>query len=253
MDSEIKNLETKQSDSELKKTENIKKEDNSEIKTKSKKKKSKENVEKDKNDSESDKESLSKKKKSKKSVESDNESDDEVKKITKKQTEKDIKVEDNVELEVKKSKPQNSARRNKKSVFHIVVNTNQPFKTISKDLKEADKKLQNAIEELFYNSKNYAKILKINPYKKEKYINDKFSPDYIRKIEFNEYSTGISPKMKRLHAHIMITVRHKTLVHVNQAFLTQYFKEVLNLKGPYVHVKNASDAVFNLKEYIREQ
>lgn len=242
MDSEIKNSETKQ-------IENIEKEDNSEIKTKSKKKKSKENVEKDKNDSES----VTKTKKSKKTVESDNESDDEVKKITKKHTEKNIKVEDNVELEVKKSKPQNSARRNKKSVFHIVVNTNQPFKTISKDLKEADKKLQNAIEELFYNSKNYAKILKINPYKKEKYINDKFSPDYIRKIEFNEYSTGISPKMKRLHAHIMITVRHKTLVHVNQAFLTQYFKEVLNLKGPYVHVKNASDAVFNLKEYIREQ
>lgn len=249
MDSEIKNSKTKQSDSELKKTENIEKEDNSEVKTKSKKKKSKENVEKDKNDNES----VTKTKKSKKTVESDNESDDEVKKITKKHTEKNIKVEDNVELEVKKSKPQNSARRNKKSVFHIVVNTNQPFKTISKDLKEADKKLQNAIEELFYNSKNYAKILKINPYKKEKYINDKFSPDYIRKIEFNEYSTGISPKMKRLHAHIMITVRHKTLVHVNQAFLTQYFKEVLNLKGPYVHVKNASDAVFNLKEYIREQ
>lgn len=229
MDSEIKNSKTKQSDSE----------DNSETK----KKKSKEN----------DNESVTKTKKSKKTVESDNESDDEVKKITKKHTEKNIKVEDNVEnvkLEVKKSK---SARRNKKSVFHIVVNTNQPFKTISKDLKEADKKLQNAIEELFYNSKNYAKILKINPYKKEKYINDKFSPDYIRKIEFNEYSTGISPKMKRLHAHIMITVRHKTLVHVNQAFLTQYFKEVLNLKGPYVHVKNASDAVFNLKEYIREQ
>ena len=239
MDSEIKNSKTKQSDSELKKTENIEKEDNSETK----KKKSKEN----------DNESVTKTKKSKKTVESDNESDDEVKKITKKHTEKNIKVEDNVEnvkLEVKKSKP---ARRNKKSVFHIVVNTNQPFKTISKDLKEADKKLQNAIEELFYNSKNYAKILKINPYKKEKYINDKFSPDYIRKIEFNEYSTGISPKMKRLHAHIMITVRHKTLVHVNQAFLTQYFKEVLNLKGPYVHVKNASDAVFNLKEYIREQ
>ena len=235
MDSEIKNSKTKQSDSE----ENIEKEDNSETK----KKKSKEN----------DNESVTKTKRSKKTVESDNESDDEVKKITKKHTEKNIKVEDNVEnvkLEVKKSKP---ARRNKKSVFHIVVNTNQPFKTISKDLKEADKKLQNTIEELFYNSKNYAKILKINPYKKEKYINDKFSPDYIRKIEFNEYSTGISPKMKRLHAHIMITVRHKTLVHVNQAFLTQYFKEVLNLKGPYVHVKNASDAVFNLKEYIREQ
>src|SRR5690606_1958560 len=85
MDSEIKNSETKQ-------TENIEKEDNSEIKTKSKKKKTKENVEKDKNDSDSDKES-----------------DNEVK-ITKKETKKNIKVNDDIELEVKRSKPKNNAR-----------------------------------------------------------------------------------------------------------------------------------------------
>src|SRR5690606_26914845 len=135
---------------------------------------------------------------------------------------------------------ENNARRNKKSVFHIVINTNQAFKTIGKELEEADKKLQSAVEKLFFDTKNYAKILKINPYKKERYINDKYSPEFIRKIEVNEWATGISPKMKRLHCHIMITIRHKTLVHINQAFLTQYFKETLKLKGPYVHVKNAS-------------
>lgn len=157
------------------------------------------------------------------------------------------------EVKSKKKKKYNGrldGRRNKKSVFHIVVNTNKSFMEYSNELKKADTELQRSIEKLFYDSKNYEKILKINPNDRDKYKGDTFSPKYIKKIEFNDYCTEIGDKMHRLHAHIMITVRHITLVHINQGFLTNYFNKVLGLKGAYVHVKNVASTVDNLKEYI---
>ena len=48
----------------------------------------------------------------------------------------------------------------------------------------------------------------------------------------------------------MLTIHHISLVHINQGFLTDYFKKVLNLDGVYVHVKSVGSGIYNLKEYI---
>jgi hypothetical protein len=110
--------------------------------------------------------------------------------------------------------------------------------------------LQKAIEKLFFEVKYYDKILKLNPRRIEKYKNDTFSPDFIKNIMFDGYCTEISPINKRLHAHIMLTVKHITNVHCNHTFIQEYFKNVLENPGVYVHIKTVAGGPKNLKEYI---
>ena len=170
---------------------------------------------------------------------------------------KEIK-EDKIPIEVpeedkkpkKKYQGRKDGRRNKKSIFHIVINTNKPFMKYGDELKKADEKLIQAVKKLFFDARNYEKILKINPNKNKKYIDDKCNSHFIKKIKVNEYCTEISEKYHRLHCHLMLTIHHISLVHINQGFLTDYFKKVLNLDGVYVHVKSVGSGIYNLKEYI---
>jgi hypothetical protein len=123
-------------------------------------------------------------------------------KSKKRKSRKNKKNEDNseVELEIKPKKThlRKDGRKNVSSIFHIMINTNKVFREPCKELNVADKNLQNAIEFLFHEEKNYKNILKINPRQLEKYQNDTYSPQFIKKVTFNGYGTEISPTNKRL-------------------------------------------------------
>jgi hypothetical protein len=51
----------------------------------------------------------------------------------------------------------------------------------------------------------------------------------------------------------MLTVNHITNVHCNHTFITEYFKNALDNKGVYVHIKTVSGGSKNLEDYIGKE
>lgn len=152
----------------------------------------------------------------------------------------------------KDNRRKSDGRRIKFSGFFITVNTNKKFDRANDDLDKWDEKFQKAICKLFSSIDNYKNILQINKNKNKKYINDTFSKDYIKSIKLNDWSTEIGPNEHRLHAHIVLSIRHFTLIHINVGFVTEFFKKILELPGLYINVRTFTNAKMSLIDYINK-
>tara|TARA_Y100001972_G_C7635619_1_gene319111 strand:+ start:832 stop:1542 length:711 start_codon:yes stop_codon:yes gene_type:complete len=117
------------------------------------------------------------------------------------------------------------ARRKHESNFFITLNTNRSLRDVDSSLDWIGKTACKKALEFLSRDDSIATYLKFGP-KSEHYRKDCYD-DVITKVEW-QAAVEVGDELKRLHAHIWLTVHHYSQVQINMPVMQRMFKEAYN-------------------------
>jgi len=156
-------------------------------------------------------------------------------------------------------------RRKQESNFFITINTNKSTQfeaagATEIGVRQAEKMLKALAEE-----RTMATYIKFGP-KSAEYLEDKYM-DVIHSIDWKA-AVEIGPQIKRIHAHIWLTITHYSQIQINVKMLMHRAREAYNddedntmagtnlriTEMPYVHVKllPQGDWTSVMRQYIHK-
>ena len=137
----------------------------------------------------------------------------------------------------------------KNSNFHIMINTNQTFRSIEA-IQDAIRCFFRTLRFLFCDIPSLRQIVFVNTDKRPGTSFDTDIGKIVTEAAIEYANTG-------LHAHILMRVYHLTYIQINLPNLRSLFQSTFNanqpripLKGVYVHVDAVRDNLGNIREYI---
>lgn len=132
-------------------------------------------------------------------------------------------------------------------IWHITIVTNKKFTGTESHLKDAEDKLLRAVEETLENKKNLEYLLPLRP--KAVQEGNKYNSGFFKEIDVEIGEPELGPDSHVLHVHLILTVRHYTLVGLNTKFLQKSVGDKLGM-GVYVNMRLIPASVANVREYI---
>lgn len=122
----------------------------------------------------------------------------------------------------KKDSPPRKKRQTKNSNIALMINTNIPIGEFDEDLYPFANRLNQSIKEIGNNIEDYIMILE---------------PDhdlsYIKSVQFLS-SVERAPTTDKIHAHILVCIKHYTRVRLNTFAMREKIMNDLELKGLYI-------------------
>lgn len=128
--------------------------------------------------------------------------------------------------------PAKKIAKQEKSTFIVTINTLVTDKFVTKE------KLQTTINE-WYNTSI------------EQHIKFLIPSDALDKIDAinMEVALEVGEIYQRVHAHAIVTIKHRTRIHLDATKMRSFFKDKLGLKSVHLNIQYAP-STFNLKRYI---
>ena len=128
--------------------------------------------------------------------------------------------------------------KQKESIFFLTINTLQVEYSMAK--------LKKIIED-WYESPMFESFIR--------YREEGKGSTYLDEISL-KFGVERGHKLHRVHAHIVITVRHRTMIHMNLEKIRAYFKEELELEDIHLDikwVKGREDVDQYIYKYLHEE
>lgn len=142
------------------------------------------------------------------------------------------------------------------SLFFITINTNKEAKD-DEQLEEMIDKLRSVIK-MAFNERFRDIITFLSPNANSQSANDgtedNFDSDWLADISPNpevHYCIEIGKKQKRLHAHIIVRLKHYSKIHMNRHGWCDILSE-MNVDNVYINFKGLPNTSKNLEEYLKK-
>src|ERR1700677_4872483 len=122
------------------------------------------------------------------------------------------------------------------STFFLTINTNQQAYATSK--------LKKRLTELFENDDDFYLLFKNRP-------GTEGGVESIDREDAKiQMAIEVGPKSKKVHAHVLIRVRHHGNIQFDKAFTDDVIKKLLGVDGIYINIKGSGASILTLEEYI---
>lgn len=118
------------------------------------------------------------------------------------------------------------------SNFFITVNTNRSF-TSDEESKAMVKSLRKAIKALFSTKDDHQFLSKVIKFLVPGHVYD---DRYIVSIKV-KFTVEKGKKFGRIHAHIWVSVVHRSMIHLDREYIIRFLQDRLGLTSLYVNIR----------------
>jgi hypothetical protein len=140
-----------------------------------------------------------------------------------------------------------AVRKPSNSYFFVTINTNQVYSKDDLDILAEDAEILDQCMNHIWNSNLALQYLKYKPCK-DGYLGNEDDIEWLRA----EWIVERGFKQGRLHAHILIKIKHYTCLHINHDKLRVEVGKMLGLGKVHVDVKYVATPLSSIEDYIRK-